>query len=225
MNNTRYASTSDTPATASTTPAPVSPSAAMTTTRTVAIAFGAGSALVLILNALRLAKVVPDVEALRLVAPLGATFGLLAIVALLIDLGLRRGRLGTAVLVTGLATVLTTGMLAVIEVVTHYVLGYLPQEPRSEVLAGPLMGFLTVASFGFILAVIALSVALVVSRQSGIVPVAVFSLGAVLLGLRAFLPPILAVIGVALVGVGILLLTTMAARDADPDRAGAPATA
>lgn len=176
--------------------------------RALALALAAACALVLTVNALRLLGVVPDVEALRLAAPLGATFGFLSIVTVLLLTRPADGRGAPAVTVTGLAAATATAALAVIEVITHYVLTPLPAQARSVALAGPLMAFLAVASLGFALAVVAFAVALNVGGHVPLLPLAVWSAGAVLLGLRAFLPGAAGAVGVIAVGVGTLLVVS-----------------
>lgn len=174
--------------------------------RVLTLALAAVCALVLTVNALRLLGVVPDVEALRLAAPLGATFGFLSIVAVLLLTRPADGWGAPAVTVTGLAAATATAALAVIEVITHYVLAPLPVQARAVALAGPLMTFLAVASIGFALAVVAFGVALNAGGHVPVLPLAVWSAGAVLVGLRAFLPGAAGAAGVVAVGVGTLLV-------------------
>ena len=169
-----------------------------------AVVLAALSALVLTLNGLRLLHLLPDAEPLRLLAPAGATLGFLALAAVLALVVRTYPRAGVATVVTGL--------LAGIELITHYVLSVLPGAQRQEVLAGPLMAVLVVASFGFILAMWAFGGLLAARRQVAWPPVAVLAVGAALVGLRAALPEAAPAVGVILTGIGIVGLVSSVGR-------------
>lgn len=180
--------------------------------RTATVGVAAAGAVVLVLNALRLVGVIPDLLALRLLAPLGATFAMLALVGITWLLRPRSARAAAAVTVTGMAAVVATAALVVIEVVTHYVLSYLADGARAEVLAGPLHGFLIVASFGFIVAILAFCATLVIGRLAPWPPLVPLAVGAVLLGLRTMLPEVLSVVGLVALAAGILWVALSVTR-------------
>lgn len=179
------------------------------------------SALVLTLNGLRLLHLLPDAEPLRLLAPAGATLGFLALATVLALVVRTYPGAGVATVVTGLLAVLMTAMLAGIELITHYVLSVLPGAQRQEVLAGPLMAVLVVASFGFILAMWAFGGLLVARRQVAWPPVAVLAVGAALVGLRVALPEAAPAVGVILTGIGIVGLVSSVGRRSSQELATA----
>lgn len=185
-----------------------------------AVVTGGLSATVLTMNGLRLLGVIPDVPTLRLMAPLGATFAFLALTLVILWARATGSPTRDAVTYTGLAAVTATAALAVIEVITHYVLAQIPAPARGQALAGPLMAFLVVASIGFLVSILAFSAALLRSRLVPWLPLAILCTGSALLGLRAQLPPALGAVGVIAIGIGLLLLVISVAR-----RAPEPATA
>ena len=166
-----------------------------TVVRNLMVAVAIASALVLTINGLRLAGVLPDLTVLRLLAPLGSGFGVLALTGVLWSVRAGSGRAAAWIAATGLAAVLATSFLVVVEVVTHYVLARVGDAQRAELLAG---------------------------RAAPLLPVSLLAIGALLIGLRVFLPPILAVVGVIVLGIGIALLAVSVARRVEGRESVAP---
>lgn len=205
MNNTRYM-----------------PLQSSTVVRNLMVAVAIASALVLTINGLRLAGVLPDLTVLRLLAPLGSGFGVLALTGVLWSVRAGSGRAAAWIAATGLAAVLATSFLVVVEVVTHYVLARVGDAQRAELLAGPVGGFFAVASFFFLAGMLSFGAAMLAGRAAPLLPVSLLAIGALLIGLRVFLPPILAVVGVIVLGIGIALLAVSVARRVEGRESVAP---
>ncbi|MGO2112626.1 MAG: hypothetical protein ACTH31_13540 [Pseudoclavibacter sp.] len=188
------------------------PLASSSSARILTLGAAAAAAVVLAANGLRLAGLLPDAEVLKLAAPLGAGFAVIALIGFLWTVRARSGASAAVIAGTGLGATLATALLVVVEVASHYVLGQLAADERTGLLAGPLGAFFLGASIFFLVAMLAFCVALYVGRAAPIGPLVVLALGAVLIGLRTVFPEFFAVIGVMALGGGIAWLAASVVR-------------
>ncbi len=155
---------------------------------------GVVSALVLVFNFLRRAEVVPDIAATQALAPLSATFGLIAVTGLFFW-HRREGRIG-AVGTAGYAVNLfgLTGVLG-IEYIANVIFPRLDDAVVDELVAGPAGTVFMVISVLFLLGVLAFTGVLV---RGGLVPrvaAALYGAGFAAIALRTLLPEALVAAG------------------------------
>ena len=148
---------------------------------------GIASAVVLVFNFLRRAEVVPDVAATQALAPLSATFGLIAVTGLFLW-HRREGRVGTAG-TAGYAINLfgLTGIVG-IEYIANVIFPRLDDAVVDELVAGPAGTVFTVISIVFLLGVLAFTGVLL---RGGLVPraaAALYGVGFAAIALRTLLP-------------------------------------
>ncbi|WP_454299154.1 hypothetical protein [Salana multivorans] len=186
-----------------------------TTARAATLVVGIASALMLTINGLRLGQVLPDLVALELLAPLGAGFGALAIAGILWNVRAKGPRSAALIALTGLAAIMGTIGLVVVEVASHYVLSSVGDGERANLLDGSLGAFFAGAAIFFLVAMLAFCSALLAGRAAPWPPVVLVALGAVLIGLRTLFPPTLAIAGVIVLGVGVALLAYAVTRARD----------
>src|SRR5690349_1676809 len=137
-----------------------------TTLYRAAAAAGAGSAVVLLINASKRAEIIPTTAFTQLVAPLAQILALALITGLYVAFGRRAGRFG---LVAYLLNAFALATLVGVEFVINLVFAELPTVTIDALRDGPLGIALTVASISFLIGTIAFAVAMIRSRQ---VPVA-----------------------------------------------------
>lgn len=159
---------------------------------------------VLVVNALRITGVLPDLAALRTLAPLGALSGAL-VLGLLTQAAARRTGSGWAT-ATGLVATVGVMGLAAIEFITNYVFPSLEEAAIAGVLDGRTMTMFVVTSMTFLVAAVAFAIVLGVTKAFPVVPVVVFALGSALLALRSFLPVPVVAVGLVALGAGVLWL-------------------
>jgi len=155
---------------------------------------GIVSAVVLVFNFLRRAEVVPDVAATQALAPLSATFGLIAVTGLFLW-HRREGRVGTAG-TAGYATNLLglTGIVG-IEYIANVIFPRLDDALVDELVAGSAGTVFMVISVVFLLGVLAFTGVLL---RGGLVPraaAALYGAGFALIALRTLLPDALVAAG------------------------------
>ena len=155
---------------------------------------GLASAAVLVVNFLRRAGVVPDLASIQALAPLSATFGLIAVTGLFLW-HWREGRIGAAG-TAGYAAHLfgLTGVLGV-EYITNVIFPRLEDAAVDQLLAGPPGTVFLVIFVVFLLGVLAFTGVLL---TGGLVPraaAALYGAGFTAIALRALLPETLVGVG------------------------------
>src|SRR3954454_18731731 len=148
---------------------------------------GLTSALVLVFNFLRRADVVPDIAGTQALAPLAATFGLIAVTGLFLW-HRQEGRVGTAG-TAGYATNLLglTGIVG-IEYIANVIFPRLDDAVVDELVAGPAGTVFMVISVVFLLGVLSFTGVLL---RGGLVPratAALYGAGFAAIALRTLLP-------------------------------------
>lgn len=161
---------------------------------------GLGSALILLVNAAKRGGVLPTNDLTQLVAPLAQIFALAFITALYL---LVRRTAGMPAFVAYLVNAFSLAMLVGVEFVINLVFAQVPPATIGELRAGPLGIALTVASMVFLLGTLAFSWFVIKSRVVPVWSIAVYTLGAVLVALRAFVPPVALLGGLIAMAVGI----------------------
>lgn len=169
---------------------------------------GIASAVVLVFNFLRRAEVVPDVAATQALAPLSATFGLIAVTGLFLW-HRREGRVGTAGTV-GYAINLfgLTGIVG-IEYIANVIFPRLDDAVVDELVAGPAGTVFVVISIVFLLGVLAFTGVLL---RGDLVPRAaamLYGAGFAAIALRTLLPDTAVATGgfAAAAGLAVMSLT------------------
>ncbi|MGH8968464.1 MAG: hypothetical protein ACRDV1_00805 [Actinomycetes bacterium] len=169
---------------------------------------GIASAVVLVFNFLRRAEVVPDVAATQALAPLSATFGLVAVTGLFLW-HRREGRVGTAG-TAGYATNLfgLTGIVG-IEYIANVIFPRLDDAVVDKLVAGPPGTVFLVISVVFLLGVLAFTGVLL---RGGLVPraaAALYGAGFAAIALRTLLPEAVVAAGgfAAAAGLAVISLT------------------
>jgi hypothetical protein len=168
-----------------------------------AAAAGAGSALVLLINAAKRAEVISTTAFTQLVAPLAQILALVLVVGLYMAFGRRAGRLGlVAFLVNAFALIALVG----VEFVINLVFAELPTSTIETLREGPLGVALTVASVMFLLGTLAFVATMIRGREIPTVPLIMYVVGAVPVSFRAFVPEAVLDLGLLTLAVGIAWL-------------------
>lgn len=168
-----------------------------------AAAAGAGSALVLLINAAKRAEVISTTAFTQLVAPLAQILALVLVIGLYIAFGRRAGRFGlVAFLVNAFALVALVG----VEFVINLVFAELPTSTIETLREGPLGIALTVASVLFLLGTLAFVATMIRGREVPTVPLVMYVVGAVPVSFRAFVPEAVLDLGLLTLAVGIAWL-------------------
>src|SRR3954463_319146 len=167
---------------------------------------GIASAVVLVFNFLRRANVVPDVAATQALAPLAATFGLIAVTGLFLW-HRQEGRVGTAG-TAGYATNLfgLTGIVG-IEYIANVIFPRLDDAVVDKLVAGPAGTVFLVISIVFLIGVLAFANVLL---KGGLVPPAAAALyGArfATIALRTLLPEAAVAAGAFAAAAGLALMS------------------
>jgi hypothetical protein len=169
---------------------------------------GLVSAVVLVFNFLRRAEVVPDLAATQALAPLSATFGLVAVTGLFLW-HRSEGRVGTAG-TAGYATNLfgLTGIVG-IEYIANVIFPRLDDDVVDTLVAGPAGKVFLVISVVFLLGVLAFTGVLL---RGGLVPKAaavLYGAGFAAIALRVLLPEAAVAAGgfAAAAGLAVMSLT------------------
>jgi len=168
-----------------------------------AAAAGAGSALVLLINAAKRAEVISTTAFTQLVAPLAQILALVLVVGLYVAFGRRAGRFGlVAFLVNAFALVSLVG----VEFVINLVFAELPSSTVDALREGPLGVALTVASVLFLIGTLAFVATMIRGREVPTVPLVMYVVGAVPVSLRAFVPEAVLDLGLLTLAVAIAWL-------------------
>ena len=168
-----------------------------------AAAAGAGSALVLLVNAAKRAEVISTTAFTQLVAPLAQILALVLVVGLYMAFGRRAGRFGlVAFLVNAFALIALVG----VEFVINLVFAELPTSTIETLREGPLGVALTVASVMFLLGTLSFVATMIRGRELPTVPLVMYVVGAVPIALRAFVPEAVLDLGLLTLAVGIAWL-------------------
>lgn len=167
---------------------------------------GLTSALVLVFNFLRRAEVVPDVPATQALAPLAATFGLIAVTGLFMW-HRQEGRVGTAG-TAGYATNLfgLTGIVG-IEYIANVIFPRLDDAVVDKLVAGPAGTVFLVISVVFLIGVLAFANVLL---RGGLVPRAaavLYGAGFATIALRTLLPDAAVAAGGFAAAAGLALMS------------------
>jgi hypothetical protein len=164
---------------------------------------GAGSALVLLINAAKRAEVISTTAFTQLVAPLAQILALVLVIGLYMAFGRRAGRFGlVAFLVNAFALVSLVG----VEFVINLVFAELPTSTVDALREGPLGVALTVASILFLIGTFAFVATMIRSRELPTVPLVLYAVGAAPVAFRAFVPEAVLDLGLLTLAVGIAWL-------------------
>ena len=164
-----------------------------------AAAAGAGSALVLLINAAKRAELISTTAFTQLVAPLAQILALALITGLYLAFGRRAGRFGLlAYVVNAIALIALVG----VEFVINLVFAELPTATIDALRDGPLGIALTVASVLFLSGTIAFAVAMTRNSEVPFAPLALYAIGAVPVSFRAFVPEAVLDLGLVALAVG-----------------------
>jgi hypothetical protein len=164
---------------------------------------GAGSALILLVNAAKRAEVISTTAFTQLVAPLAQILALVLVVGLYMAFGRRAGRFGlVAFLVNAVALVSLVG----VEFVINLVFAELPTSTIEALRDGPLGIALTVASVLFLIGTLAFVATMIRDREVPTVPLVMYAVGAVPVAFRAFVPEAVLDLGLLTLAVGIAWL-------------------
>jgi hypothetical protein len=185
-----------------------------------AAAAGAGSAVVLLINAAKRAEFISTTAFTQLVAPLAQVLALVLVVGLYVAFGRRGGRLGlVAFLVNAFALVALVG----VEFVINLVFAELPTSTVDTLREGPLGVALTAASILFLLGTLGFVATMIRGRELPTVPLVMYAVGAVPIALRAFVPEAVLDLGLVTLALAIAWLAawffTWAGSQASPTRA------
>ena len=148
---------------------------------------GLTSAVVLVFNFLRRAEVVPDVAATQALAPLSATFGLIAVTGLFLW-HQREGRVGAAGTAGYTANLFGLTGIVGIEYIANVIFPRLDDAVVDELVAGPAGTVFTIISVVFLIGVLAFTSVLF---RGGLVPKAaavLYGAGFAAIALRTLLP-------------------------------------
>jgi hypothetical protein len=179
---------------------------------------GIASAVVLVFNFLRRAEVVPDIAVTQPLAPLSATFGLIAVTGLFLW-HRHEGRVGTAG-TAGYATNLLglTGIVG-IEYIANVIFPRLDDAVVDDLVAGPAGRVFMVISVVFLLGELAFTGVLL---RGGLVPrtaAALYGAGFAAIALRTLLPDAVVAAGGFAAAAGLAVMSLTLYRRMDTARA------
>ncbi|MFD2055118.1 hypothetical protein ACFSQT_19310 [Mesorhizobium calcicola] len=146
---------------------------------------GAGSALILLVNAAKRSALIATTDFTQLLAPLAEILALGLIVGLFLAFGRRAGPLGTIAFVVNF---IALASLEGVEVVINLVFSKLPLTTIMDLRAGPLGLALVASSLLFLVGTLAFAISLAVRKGVPRVPLALYFMGAVPIALRALVP-------------------------------------
>ena len=169
----------------------------------IAAAAGCGSAVVLLINAAKRAEVIPTSAFTQLIAPVAQILALALVTALYLAFGRRTGIFG---LVAFLLNAFALSALVGVEFVINLVFRELPADTVAALRDGSLGIALTAASILFLLGSLAFVTAMLRTREVPTAPLVLYTVGAVPVSLRAFVPEAVLDAGLAVLAVGIAWL-------------------
>jgi hypothetical protein len=166
----------------------------------VASVAGAGSALILLVNAAKRASLIPTTNLTQLLAPLAEVLALGFVVGLFMAFGRRAGLFG---LVAFIINFIALACLEGIEVVINLIFATLPKETIVELLSGPLGLMLTATSLLFLLGSIAFVTSMLQAKSVPRLALALYALASVPIAFRAFVPELALDLGLAALAISI----------------------
>jgi hypothetical protein len=161
---------------------------------------GAGSAVILLINAAKRAEVIPTSAFTQLVAPLAQILALALVTALYLAFGRRAGTLGVVAFVLN---AFSLAALVGVEFVINLVFADLPGQTVDALRGGTLGVALTVTSISFLLGSLAYVAAMLRTREVPTAPLVMYAVGAVPVSLRAFVPEAALDLGLVTLAVAI----------------------
>jgi hypothetical protein len=164
---------------------------------------GAGSALILLVNAAKRSGLIPASDLTQILAPLAEILALGFIVGLFLAFGRRAGLFGIIAFVINF---IALASLEGVEVVINLVFSQLPLTAIAELRAGPLGLVLIASSMLFLIGSLAFVLSLAVGREVPRIPLAIYFIGAVPVALRAFVPELALDLGLAILAGAIAWL-------------------
>jgi hypothetical protein len=164
---------------------------------------GAGSSLVLMVNAAKRSSLIATTDLTQLLAPLAEILALGLVVGLFLAFGRRAGLPGTIAFVINF---IALASLEGVEVVINLVFSKLPLATIVELRAGPLGLALVASSLLFLLGTLAFAISLAVGRGVPRTPLVLYVAGAVPIALRAFVPEWTLDLGLAVLAAAIAWL-------------------
>lgn len=164
---------------------------------------GAGSALILLVNAAKRSGLIPASDLTQILAPLAEILALGLIVGLFLAFGRRAGLFGTAAFVINFVALAS---LEGVEVVINLVFSQLPLTTIADLRAGPLGFVLVASSILFLIGSLAFVISLAVGRQVPRIPLVLYVIGAVPIALRAFVPELALDLGLVILAAAIAWL-------------------
>lgn len=179
---------------------------------------GIASAVVLVFNFLRRAEVVPDVAATQVLAPLSATFGLIAVTGLFFwhRREVRVGTVGTAGYAANLLGL--TGIVG-IEYIANVIFPRLDDAVVDELVAGPAGTVFMVISVVFLLGVLAFTGVLLRGGLVHRATAALYGAGFATIALRTRLPDAAVAAGGFAAAAGLAVMSLTLYRRMDDARA------
>lgn len=166
----------------------------------VASVAGAGSALILLVNAAKRASLIPATNLTQLLAPLAEVLALGFVVGLFMAFGRRAGLFGVVAFIINF---IALACLEGVEVVINLIFAKLPMETIVELLAGPLGLMLTATSLLFLFGSIVFVTSML--RANGVprLALALYALASVPIAFRAFVPELALDLGLAALAIAI----------------------
>ena len=166
---------------------------------------GAGSALILMINAAKRSGLIATTDFTQLVAPLAEIMALGLVTGLFLAFGRRAGLFGLLAFVSHF---ISLASLEGVEVVINLVFSKLPMETIAELLTGPLKLVLTVTSLLFLFSTLAFVISLGLRKRVPLAPLALYFIGAVPISLRAFVPELALELGLVSLAAGAAWLAS-----------------
>jgi hypothetical protein len=167
------------------------------------VAAGLISAIVLVVNALKRAEILPLSAATQLAAPLAQLMAIGLIVGIFVAAPTVRGRLGSAGIVVYVASLVA---LVGVEFVINLVFPYVAPEIVGELLAGPLGTAFTVTSISFLVGTVIFYSALWRVANAPKVAILVSVVSTVPIALRNAFPEVALQIGLVGLAIGVSML-------------------
>jgi hypothetical protein len=146
---------------------------------------GVGSAIILLINAAKRSSLIPASDLTQLLAPFAEILALGLVVGLFMAFGRRAGLFGALAFVMNF---IALASLEGVEVVINLVFAKVPVETIMELRAGPLGLMLTVTSMLFLVGSLAFVASMFIARGVPRIPLTLYAIGVVPIGLRAFVP-------------------------------------
>lgn len=164
---------------------------------------GAGSALILLVNAAKRSALIPASDLTQILAPLAEILALGFIVGLFLAFGRRAGLFGTIAFVINF---IALASLEGVEVVINLVFSQLPLTTITDLRAGPLGLVLVASSLLFLIGSLTFVISLAIGKEVPRIPLALYFIGAVPIALRAFVSELALDLGLVVLAAAIAWL-------------------